>query len=302
MFIPRAHRMRNKNRNCVWCAAETVFWGAAGHEALRGIRDTAFREGWNGAFMSNVIGALQDAGIAYEKTTRRDHAFLKRAVANGTGAYIQTPGHALVLVGIDEQSVRVIDNNGTLEVMARSRSWFDSVAGWDGNAVYPTTCLRPRILPRPGPNPSVQPAPGPHHPTLTPVSPPAPQPVEPAKPIPLPPPGPDLKAILDRIASLEVLISKIPAGPPGPRGKDGEPGKPGVDGLPGAAGPAGPPGAPGSNGKDVDPAIVQALAAEIQRLRDRKLVAELLDKDGNVTQRVEFGLDVPLRLKLVPVK
>ena len=136
--------------------------------------------------MGNVIGALKEANVPYEHTYNRDYKVLEKAVAFGTGAYVEGSGHAVALVGIDDESVRIIDNNGSGEVERWSRKGFDR--WWSGRAVFPLRCHRPK--------------PRPDHPPLNPENPP--EPVEPIKPGPAGPKG-------DK-------------GDPGPRGLIGLPG------------------------------------------------------------------------------
>jgi len=257
-------------------------YGAAGLEQFRGIIDTADKHGWRGASMKNVLAAMKDAGIEYEYTYKRDYDLLRRGVAAGIGCYIEIPGHALYLCGIDDTGVRVIDNNGSLEVQEWPMRTF--AARWEGHACFPKVKPRPS-QPRPGPS-----AP---HPPLTPVK-PQPEPVKPPAP-PCPPENEQLKVLLVEITKLrqEIAAIQLKAGPPG---KDG---RPGVDGAPGSPGPAGPAGPPG---KDADPATLAELRAELEKLRKALYIAELYDERGNLLQRVEFGVGVPLKLELVPVK
>lgn len=291
MFVPRQYRVRNSQSNCVWCVAETLCWGAAGLEEFRGIKATAVKHGWRGASMGNVLGAMKSAGVPYEATADRDYDLLKRAVAFGTGAYFEVPGHALYLCGIDDTGVRVIDNNGSGEVQEWSRQQF--ARSWNGHACFPKL-----IRPRPD-------APRPHapHPPLTPVTPVRPPVVQP-EPVKPPPENEQLKTVLAEITKLrqEVAAIQLKPGPAGEPGKPGRDGAPGKDGLPGSVGPAGPAGPPGAPGKDVDPATVAALQAELEKLRKTLYVAELYDEQGKLLQRVEFGAGVPLKIELVPVK
>lgn len=137
---------------------------------------------------------------------------------------------------------------------------------------------------------------------------------------PLPPvtprPAVDLGPILEELANLrkEIAAIQLKPGPPGLPGKDGVDGlagKPGRDGLAGPAGPPGIAGLPGKDGapglagapgRDVDASKLAALEAELDRLRNQRFIAELLDESGAVKQRVQFGPDQPLRLKLLPIK
>lgn len=131
----------------------------------------------------------------------------------------------------------------------------------------------------------------------------------------------DVKAALLRMTD---LIGKIqdkpgivgktgPAGPEGPPGIDGKAGRDGKDGKPGSNGIDGKDGKPGLNGidgkdgrpgKDADPTLVLELQKRIAALEAdaaRLYRADLLDANNNVIQSTEFGRNVPLRLRLIPV-
>ena len=151
VFISRQYRVRNSHSCCVFAASECVFWGAAGLERFQGIKQSAVENGWRGASMSNVIGALKESETPYKATYKRDWKVLEEAVQFGTGAYVEGKGHALALVGIDANSVRVIDNNGSPEVQAWSRERFGEF--WNGCAVFPLRCNRPRLRPENPPEP-----------------------------------------------------------------------------------------------------------------------------------------------------
>lgn len=139
-----------------------------------------------------------------------------------------------------------------------------------------------------------------------PPKPPTKSPPGPDDPLPpvTPRPTVDLGPILEELANLrkEVAAIQLKPGPPGPPGKDGLDGLPGKPGRDGVAGPAGPPGKDGLPGRDVDASKLAALEAELDRLRNQRFIAELLDESGAVKQRVTFGPEQPLRLKLLPVK
>jgi len=106
------------------------------------------------------------------------------------------------------------------------------------------------------------------------------------------------------LAELKALRGELQAmrDRPLPQGEKGEPGERGARGERGPIGPQGEEGPQGEAGKDADPSRLLFLEQEVARLRNTRLVAELLDEKGEVKQRVEFGPDKPLRLKLVPVK
>jgi hypothetical protein len=305
VFIQVSRRPRNRNGNCVWCAAETVMWGGAGLEEFQGITQRAIANGWHGASIQNVKAACDDAKIPVEWQSfkRGDTALLYKAVENCTGAYIEIrsnprEGHAVALVGIDDNQVRIIDNNGPPTVKVWTRQHFNSV--WEGSCLFPK--LRRHICPKcPGqPNSPSQPGPSANHPPLNPSPVPAPPgPVVPTQPAPATPtaqpatptpakpepmPGITATDLAKMQETLLAQIKAIPAGPkgdkgdPGLAGKDGQPGKPGVDGATGQPGPAGPAGAKGDlgatgpagsigpPGKDADPAVTNALNQRVTLL------------------------------------
>lgn len=167
VMIPLDSRPRNRNGNCVWCAAETVFWGGAGLKAFEGARDRALKLGWQGSGMDHVIEYAARVNIPLTVTWNRDYNVLYQAVKAGSGAYVQVPGHALVLVGIDEHTVRLLDNNGPPVVQTWTRYRFDST--WQGTACFPRIFKRRLLCPRPTPSPV--PLPLPINPAL-PVEPP----------------------------------------------------------------------------------------------------------------------------------
>lgn len=216
VWIPPQWRVRNTQGNCVWSAVETV-GRQSGLKSLEGIKERAVQNGWHGAFVDNVELAFKDAKIPYDVTKHKEYSLLGRAVKNGTGAYIQIDGnsHAVVLVGIDSDSVRIVDNNGPPVVQTWTRASFDR--RWSGVACCPR--LFPRIfrfrhegkpLVRPyqndaGPNPNAHPPLNPAHPEEK--SDALPDPEEKTPPPPPPPPAKPVPG---------------PQGPQGPPGRDGK--------------------------------------------------------------------------------
>ncbi len=259
--IPLPLLVRNSHGNCVWAAAETVTT-AAGWESFKGITQRAVQEGWRGACMERVVKAYESAGIKFKVQARGDKSakiFLE-AMKEGVGCYFEIPGqpgHALVCVGIDEKTVRIVDNNGPPTVSVWSRKYFDDVRA--GGGLFP---LRKRVCP--GPNCPPNYAPPADHPSLLPEPPVAPTP--PAAPVK--PPADANESVLKAIADLKAQIDQIqlkpgppgPAGPAGARGATGPPGPAGaagLDGKPGAAGKS------GADGKSADPAELAALKQRI---------------------------------------
>ena len=209
VFIPRAYRIRNSYSNCVWCAMETICWGAAGLKSTQGIKERAVKEGWRGSGMRAVLRAMDSAAIPYSHTFNRDAKVLYDAVAFGTGAYFEIANHALVLVGIDATSVRVIDNNGGGEVQSWSRASFDQQ--WVGAACFPRLFNRLRIRPCPQP---ISPSPVAPHPSLNPEQPKEPPqkpivPPEAVKPPPAVIPPPELLPRPTEPAAKPVDLSPI---------------------------------------------------------------------------------------------
>jgi hypothetical protein len=251
--IPADLMIRNKQSNCVWAAAETTT-AAAGWVSFNGITARAVKEGWHGASMERVVKAYDDAGIKYKLQPRNDHSakIFYEAVEEGVGCYFEIPGHSLVCVGIDKDSVRIIDNNGPKVVQVWTREYFDSIR--QGGGLFPFRRLRP-ICPGPDcPGPQILP----DHPSLLPEP---KTPAVPATPVAPPPANAD---VLKAIAELKAKIDKIqltpgPSGPAGPKGEPGPPGK----GEPGPTGPAGPAGPPG---KDADPASLAELKQRMDAL------------------------------------
>ena len=179
-MIAKELRIRNTHDNCVWAAAETITT-AAGWESFKGITHRAAGEGWRGACMDNVIQAFKDACIPYRAQPQSDRSatIFYQAMKEGVGCYFQVPGHALVCGGIDENSARIIDNNGPPEIQLWSRSYFDRVR--EGGGCFP---LRRRPC---GPDCPTCPRPPRNHPSLLPERPDEPtNPAEPGKPSPQP--------------------------------------------------------------------------------------------------------------------
>src|SRR5215468_10201814 len=83
VWVPMKLRVKNSYSNCVWCAAEDCFYGAAGWEPFQDIKARAVREGWRGAGMSDVLAACRDAGIDTASTRDYDYQVLYDGVANG---------------------------------------------------------------------------------------------------------------------------------------------------------------------------------------------------------------------------
>jgi hypothetical protein len=166
VFVPRDRRPRNRNGNCVWCATETCFWGAANLEAFAGITDRAISSGWHGAGTSNLTSYCQTVQVPCLRGSGVE--FFKTAVANGTGAVGFIPGHAIFVCGIDDSSARIIDNNGSPEMQSWSRSKFDRICSV---GVCPDCPPRSRWKPKlPKIKPPI-PSPRPNHPPVNPAIP-----------------------------------------------------------------------------------------------------------------------------------
>lgn len=245
-IVPSA-MIRNEQMNCVWAAAETITT-PAGYDSFKGITQRAAKEGWHGASMERVVKAYDDAGIKYKLQPRTDRsaAIFYAAMKEGVGCYFEIPGHALVCLGLDEKTVRVVDNNGPKVIHVWTREYFDSVRQAGG--LFP---LRRRVCPGPDcPGPlSVLP----DHPTLLPEV------------APKPAPTPDANAdILKAIAELKAEVAKIKTtpGPAGPAGPSGGVGPQGPVGPAGTNGKDGADGLPGKDGKGAD-------AGELDKLKTR---------------------------------
>lgn len=293
VFIPWEFRKHNQNANCVWCAAETVCT-AAGYNSFNGIFRNAVAEGWHGSGVGAFIKALKDANVPYKsQRASKDYSdrFFTEGLKQGSGVYFQIPGHALVLVGMDDRNVRVIDNGKNIGVEERSRQWFNSEREV-GSGVFPI--LRRRNCPNCQPGPSQPPA---DHPSLNPQQPTeptvTPKPVDtPAQP-PVTIPTVDLKPVLDAIKALQADVAEI-------KKMKSIPGPQGPVGLTGAAGPAGPAGPQGPAGKGADPATITTAVAAA--MANQKFTCILLDEQGKVLNTVQFGTNQPLQIKLVPLK
>lgn len=207
--VPANARPRNQRGNCVWCAFETIFYGAAGYEQARGATKGAIEQGWSGAGPHNVVAYCERDKIPYE--TVRDLAGYRKACDAGLGVVLFIPRHAVALVGIDDKEARIIDNNGSPEVQRWPLAKFQQLAQ---QGICPT-CPSPSRPQRPS-------APTPNNPG-------PPVPTGPAQPVT---PAVDLKPILDQLAALAAKVEAIKLQP----GPQGPPGAPGAKGEPGAAG------------------------------------------------------------------
>jgi len=256
VFIPRAWRIQNTNGNCVWCATETIC-RQAGLRSIEGVKARAVREGWHGSWYGDVEKLWRDCHISYrarhpdgtvwEVGRRRDGTLKKAvqcpaedkfkilhdAVAAGTGAYIEIPGHALVVVGIDSKTVRLINNNGGPKITVWTRGEFNR--RWSGCGLFPRLNRR-----RPRPDcPDCKPL-NPSHPSPNPEQPveppddeelPPPKPVKPSKPSK--PKTPTAEVDYDKLATM--IAAKVPAGAKGDKGDKGDRGPIGPQGKDGAS-------------------------------------------------------------------
>lgn len=304
IFIPRRCRVRNKNGNCVYAAAQTVFYGGAGLIGFENIFDSALREGWHGSCMEDLLAACEKSGIKYEATFNRDYNFLKKSIARGVACYIEIPGHALTLVGIDDESARIIDNNGSGEVQVWPIREFNR--RWEGRACCPKLIdflRRPKPGPAPSPNDNPR-FPGRRHPSVKPqpeipdpnqVPPPQVNPnLMPPPQVNPPPnnvPNEKLTALLlelkDEQKKLNEAIKNIKTtpGPPGPQGIPGKPGDPGPQGIPGPPGPQGEPG-PKADIQELERAVASLKAQNESAVAELKVVINQIKviTDQNKTQ------------------
>jgi hypothetical protein len=191
--IPVELRYRNPGIECAYIAAEEILV-AAGYEEFRGW-GTSLPNGGRGygREMGFILKALDDRGVPYKAVRNGDTSIFEHARKEGVGVYVQVPGHALVVVGLDDRHAYVINNytaagpasvdraeQSSKKVQRWSREKFMRI--WEGTACCP---LRKRKRPDAGPQLPAPPIPRPEAPTL-------------------PTPGP-----------------AGPQGPPGPPGKDG---------------------------------------------------------------------------------
>lgn len=196
-----------------------------------------------------------------------------------SGGGVFTEDGALVSIVSGYTSGDTLWGTGTaaLHRMVTKHGWASCILP-KGRPLLPR---RPAPPPSPGPGPGSKPSPG--EPFPKPL--PGPPGVEPPKPEPLPCP-----------------VQPGPAGPPGPVGPAGPAGPVGPVGPKGDRGEPGPLGPVGPPGPGLDTSRLDRLEQEVERLRRQVYLAELLDEQGVVKQRVQFGADQPLRLKLIPVK
>lgn len=272
VWIPVAERVHNQQSCCVWAASQVVV-NAAGYQAFHGIFSQAVSKGWHGAGISDVTELLDHAKIPYRATTSHEYAVLYAAQKEGVPFYFQIRGHALVGVGIDAQSVRVLDNNGNLQVKAWPRAEFDE--RWTGQAFYahpkvagPFGLFGPRrvICPGPGCRP-FQP-----QPLVVPVEPPVVTP-----PVVVVPPD----------VAPPVVVTPPPVVP-----KDGKDGRDGKDGAPGTVGPAGPAGAPGQS---VDMVALAKIVTDATATKTQPLEIRITQLENQLKQT-----SGPLRIRIVP--
>jgi hypothetical protein len=205
--VPESVRVHNQNGNCVWCAAEDVFFGA-GYEQCKGLMRQALEKGWHGAGIDDVLAVMQRANIPCKVERNRGTEIFEYARKEGVGVYIQIPGHALVCLGLTDRHAYILDNNGLLKIEKWARSKFDRI--WEGVACCPFKRKRPKPTP-----PAVNPEPTVPAPT----------------PIPAPTPKVDLTPVTDAISKLteRITVLEKTTGPAGPAGKDGRDGKDGAN-------------------------------------------------------------------------
>lgn len=196
--IPLDARPRNVNGNCVWNASESVFVGA-GYDEFRGISKNAVKEGWHGAWITNLEAACKTAGIEYRTERNGKTDIFDYAKSEGVPVYIQIQvsrpnDHAVACLGLNDRYAYILDNNGPPVVQKWSRSKFNSK--WNGIACCP--------LHRKNRKPKE-----PKTPIVAPVVPET-KPVEPAKPAVEPckcPPPADLSKITNGLDKLIDAVS-----------------------------------------------------------------------------------------------
>jgi len=137
--IPLDARPRNVNGNCVWNASESVFVGA-GYDEFRGISKNAVKEGWHGAWITNLEAACKTAGIEYRTERNGKTDIFDYAKSEGVPVYIQIQvsrpnDHAVACLGLNDRYAYILDNNGPPVVQKWSRSKFN--AKWNGIACCP---------------------------------------------------------------------------------------------------------------------------------------------------------------------
>lgn len=132
--IPEPYRIRNYDGgSCVHASMETVMHWQGMHEIADWWRATYSY----GEYSDRMHSRLDAAGLTFaavESTGPDGWEFLRKCCALRLGCAINIPnGHMQTLVGMDETSVYIIDNNGPGEVYSMPLERF--AQGWTGWAV-----------------------------------------------------------------------------------------------------------------------------------------------------------------------
>lgn len=132
--LPEAYRIRNyAGGSCVHASLETVLHWQGQHELARWWRANYA----GGEYTDRLHSRLDAAGVKFAFTTSRDAegwAFLRKCCALRLACAVNLPnGHMQTLVGMDERSMYVIDNNGPGNIDVWPRERFAQL--WTGWAV-----------------------------------------------------------------------------------------------------------------------------------------------------------------------
>lgn len=132
VMIPLPQRVYNASGSqCCWCSLETC----ARYLGVRQLYDlTGDHKGASGP--REMTAVLERRGVKF--VVRRTQAELREALRYKVPVAILIPGHACVLVGLDDESARLLSNNHQRrEVQVCPRWKFDRLwSGW-GVALYP---------------------------------------------------------------------------------------------------------------------------------------------------------------------
>lgn len=131
--------VKNVGGNCVWATAEAMLL-AAGYDEAKGLRDQAVKNGWNGAWITQLAKVLDNAKIQYKISQNGDMSIFDYARQEGVPVYVQIAvnrpeDHAVEVVGMDATTVRIIDPNATSQIQTWSMEKFKRC--WGGRALCP---------------------------------------------------------------------------------------------------------------------------------------------------------------------
>jgi len=132
--LPAAYRIRNyAGGSCVHASLETILHWQGQHELARWWRANYA----GGEYPDRFHSRLESAGVRFAFTTHRGvegWEFLRKCCVLRLACAVNLPqGHMQTLVGMDERSMYLIDNNGPGQIEAWPRERFAHL--WTGWAV-----------------------------------------------------------------------------------------------------------------------------------------------------------------------